>query len=382
MTLWGRVCVIATLASLAASTLSAQDENLDALFSDPAADTVVTETQTDHLAQYVTSDKLAFSGYFYAKGGIGAGWTTWPIVPDLASGFDASIGLTSTANLYFDARPDPDFRFYGYVTTTMDPLSGAYTWSNFSIGELFVDYIVLDRVFIRMGKHDIAWGQARLFEGITDIMSDAVNGYSLRANVPTVLSGLSIIGMINRPGASSFWQIAYAAKVDEVLWGTMLSLGARYQIDEGLNALMSVKRVLWGVDLLADVVLHYDSASLYPRVLSGFYKEWPDVRLYGEYYFDGSIAGVVDHTVGLVCGFNNIAGTVLDLGFQWLHAFIDNSGSVTAGLAWKPWKFLTATIALPVAYGSDGSRYVTAYNEDISKRRIALVFGLVMEVSF
>lgn len=382
MTKAGRALLVATLVLAASVSWAQEEESLDDLFDDPAGDTVSEAAPTDHLAQFVTDDKISFSGYFIAEGGVGAGWTSWPVLSDPAAGFDGTVGLTATANLYFDARPDPDFRFYGYVTTSMNPLAGAATWSGFSIGELFIDYTWLGDVFIRMGKHDIAWGQARLFEGVTDIMADAVSGFSLRASLPTLLDGVSVIGMINRADVTSYRQVCYAAKVDEVLFGTMLSLGARYQLDEGLNALVSVKRVLWGVDLLADAVLHYDDEAFYPRVLAGFFREWPDVKLYGEYYYDGSTEGGLDHTAGLACGFNNIVGSPLDLGLQWIHAFLDGSGSATAGITWKPWKYITATIAVPVAYGPDGSRYVTTLNDDIADRRLALVFGLEMEVSF
>ncbi|OHD26343.1 MAG: hypothetical protein A2Y38_00145 [Spirochaetes bacterium GWB1_59_5] len=383
MTYRGRARFVATILSFAATTLGAQEEgSLDELFSDPVEDTILVETGTDHLSQYVTEQGIKLSGSFSAEGGVAAGWTSWPVLSDPSAGFDGTIGLTSTVTLAFDARPDPDFRLYGTVTTSMDPLTVDYTWNAFSIDELFIDYTWVGDVFIRMGQHDITWGQARLFESITDIMADAAEGFSLRANLPTVMGGVSVIGMTNRSGITSYRQIVYAAKVDEVVLETMLSLGVRYQVHEGLNALLSVKRVLWGVDLLSDVVVHYDESSMYPRVLAGFFKEWPEVRLYGEYYYDGSVSGGVDHTAGLVCGFNNIAGTPLDLGLQWMHAFIDNSGSATAGLTWKPWKYITATLALPVAYGADDSRYVTTSNSDIANRRIVLVFGIEMSVSF
>jgi hypothetical protein len=375
--------------TLAVMPLRAQEaENLDDLFSDPVQDTVVVETQTDHLAQYATTETIQFSGSFNAEGGIAAGWTSWPVFSDLSSGFDSTIALSSSASLNLDARPDPDFRLYGSVTTEMDPLEGAYTWSSFTISELFVDYTWLDDVFIRLGKHGMAWGQARLFKdvsdnGVTDLMADAAAGYSLRANLPTIMDGISLISLINQPDASSYTQIVYAGKADKVLLGTMFSLGARYQIDEGVNALLSVKRVVLGIDLLADAIVHYDADSLYPKVLAGFFKEWPRVKLYGEYYYNGAVAGDMDHSAGLAWGFNNIAGTPVDLGLRWIHTLYDSSGSVIAGLTWKPWKYITASLALPVAYGPDGSRYVsTTYNEDVAMRRLVLAFGLEMAVSF
>jgi len=254
------------------------------------------------------------------------------------------------------------------------------------LGELFVDYTWLGNVFIRMGKHSITWGQGRLFEAITNIMSDTVSGFALRASLPTLADGVSAIGLIKNgyflsDKLASYKEICYAIKADQVLLDTMISLGGRYQVDEGLNAILSLKRTYFGIDLLADVVFFERSAVRYQRVLAGFFKEWTNFKVYGEYYYSGAIAGNADHSTGLACGFNNVFGTPIDAGAQWIHAFVDGSGSVTAGITWVPWKFITATIALPVVYGDEGSRYMVA-NADPVKRRAALAFGLEMAVSF
>jgi len=379
--------LVALALSFVVAGLGAQEEeNLDDLFDDPAGDTVVAQTQTDHLAQYVTSDAIRFSGSFTSTGGAAAGWTQWPDPADLLTGFDGTIGLTASATLNIDARPDPDFRLYGTMTTSMNPLVGA-SWSSFALGELFVDYTWLGNVFIRMGKYSIVWGQGRLFEGITNLMADSTSGFAFRAGFPTVLDGFSAVVLFKETYFessldASYRELCFSAKADKILWGTLLSLGGRYQVDEGINAILSIKRTVLGVDLLADLVFHDSEALRYGRVLAGFFKEWNDIKVYGEYYFDGSELSGTDHTAGLACGFNNVAGTPLDVGLQWLHAFIDDSGSATAGVTWKPWKYITATVALPVAYGPEGSRYVTTYNDDIAKRRLALIFGLEMVVSF
>lgn len=387
------VAVVLSLAVLlcAALPLSAQEaENLDDLFSDPVEDTVVVETQTDHLAQYVTSDTVVISGSFNATGGAIAGWTQWPDPANLETGYDGTIGLTTSATLNIDARPDPDFHLYGTMSTSMNPLDPAsgVNWSSFALGEFFVDYTWLGNVFIRMGKHSITWGQGRLFSGSTNIMSDTYSGFALRASLPTLLDGVSAIGLLKSEyfesgTLASYKQICYAVKADQVLLGTLLSLGGRYQVDEGINAILSVKRTILGVDLLADVVLHDNEASRYYQVLAGFFKEWTDFKVYGEYYYTGATVDVPDHSAGLACGFNNVFGTPIDVGAQWIHAFIDGSGTVTAGLTWVPWKFITAKIGVPVVYGEEGSRYVVALaTTDPGKRRVSLAFGLEMAVSF
>jgi len=363
-----------------------EEENLDDLFSDPVEDTIAEVPATDHLSRFVTQDTIAFSGSFNAKGGAIAGWTRYPLLGDLLGGFDGTVGLVSTVTLSFDARPDPDFRLFGTVSTSIDPVNGSYTWPAFALSELFIDYTWLGDVFIRMGKHSVTWGQGRLFEAITNIMADASSGFALRASLPTLLNGVSAIGLMKsgyfESGTlASYKQVCYALKADQVLWGTMLSLGGRYQVDEGLNAILSVKRVVLGVDLLADAVLHESDGSRYFRALAGFFKEWQDVKLYGEYYYTGAAAGEAEHLAGLAVGFNNVFDTPVDLGAQWLHALSDGSGTVTAGLTWSPWKFITVTVAVPVVYGEAGTHFILA-NDDPAKRLVSIALGLEMAVSF
>lgn len=368
---------------LAAAGAQEEAENLDDLFADPEPDLAVQAPAVDHLAAFVQDDRIGLSGYFEATGGVGAGWTSWPVLSDPSQGFDGTVGLTATARLYLDARPDPDFRFYGAFSTTMNPLAGggSTAWPSFGISELFIDYTWLGSVFIRMGQHGMAWGQGRLFEGITNLMSDAGGMFSLRASLPALLSGVSAVALLP-PGATSYQQLAYAAKADLVFLETLLSLGVRYQKDSGPSALVSVKRTIWGVDILADAALRYTETSWNPRILAGFFKEWERAKLYGEYYYDGTAQPGLDHTAGLAFGYKDVLGTPLDLGLKWFHAFLDHSGSATAALVWKPWKYITAIVALPVAYGPDGGRYVAASNPDAAKRRLALLFGLEMKVSF
>lgn len=369
-------------ASLEAGVAGAQDESLDDLFDDPVEDVVLAQTDIDHLAQYTTDTGIRWGGNFNAVGGVSAGWTAWPDPSDLTAGFDGLYGLVPKATMYADARPDPDFRFYGSVVVTMDPLNGQATWDVVSINELFIDYTWLGQVFVRLGKHDIAWGQARLFEGYTDLMADAIEGFSLRASMPTWLDGVSALVLVNDEEVFSYRQVTYAGKAELILLGGMLSVGARWQIDAGLDALVSLKKVAWHTDLFADIEYHGAADSRYAKVLAGFYREWDDLKLYGEYWYDGSNPSYFDQTFGVAFGYNNLGATTIDLGLQWIHTFVDNSGIATAGITWKPWKFIEATIAVPVAYGADASRYATSYNTDPGKRRIALVFGLEMDVSF
>lgn len=368
-------------------SLAAQEDiNIDVLFEDPAEDIVAPDIAVDHMAQYVQSDAIRIKGYFDAIGGVSAGWMDWPNPANLSAGFDRAIGLTASAYISFDAKPDPAFHFYSAFSMGIDPLAKVFTWNGPRINTMYVDYTFHDSVFTRMGVYEMTWGQGRIFAGYTNLLSDLGSSFSARASVPTLLDGFTVIGLMNTTLLSgdepTYKHIAWAAKADKVLFGTMISLAGRYQVYQGLRSLLSMKKVVLGVDILTDVLLRYYGQVLYPQVLAGFFKEWDDAVVYGEYFFDGADLSGFDHTVALAAGFNNVVAGKVDLGLQWAHAFIDGSGVVTAGLEWTPWKYITATLALPVAYGAVGSRYVTTSNGDIADRRLALLFGLELEVNF
>jgi hypothetical protein len=371
----------------AAVGVAAQDEaTLDDLFEDPVDDTVAAAPVTDHLTQYVSSDTVIIAGSFEAVGGVLAGWTTWPSLAALSTGFDGTIGLSSTVTVTMDARPDPDFRLYGAMSTSVNPIDGVYGWPAFSLGELFIDYTWLGNTFIRLGRHAMTWGQGRLFEAVTNIMADSGSAYSLRISQPTWLNGVSGIALIKggyfESGVgASYRQVCYAVKLDEIIGGTLVSLGARYQVTEGINSLLSIKKVVLGVDILADVAVRYDDELWSPQVLVGFFKEWQDLKAYGEYYYSGTVGFQGEHKAGLAVGYNNVGDSAVDVGAQLVHYFNDHSGTATAVVTWTPWKYITATVGLPVVYGAEGSRAVLQ-NTDAAKRRLLVAFGLEMNVSF
>lgn len=381
--------VVLSLLCLSAFSLVAgaqEAAGIDELFEDPVEDTVVADIAVDHLSQYVKSDGIRVKGYFDAVGGVGAGWNDWPILTDLALGFDRVLGVEASAYISFDAQPDPSFHFYGAFSTSIDPLSSVFTWNGPRINSLFIDYVFNNIIFSRMGVYEMTWGQGRIFEGYTNLLSDLGSSFSMRVSAPTLLDGVTLIGFINTSllngDSPTYKHIAVAGKADTVLLDTMLSLAGRYQVYEGLKGLVSLKKVIYGIDLLADILVGVDDTIPYMQALCGFFKEWDDVIVYGEYYYDGLERPGLDHTLSLAAGFNNVVAGKIDLGIQWSHAFIDGSGVVTAGLEWLPWKYITANIAVPLSYGALGSRYVTSADNVMSGKRLALIFGLELEVNF
>ncbi len=365
-----------------------ENESIDDLFEEPAEDIVVEDTATDHLTQFEQEDKVNFSGSFSATGGGAVGWKDTPDFADPLKGLDAEVGAKSLARVKFQAKPDPDFAVTGNFYTEIDPGSGDTDWSDAEIDELFCDYTWLDTAFIRIGKHTMSWGQGRLFSP-GNLMSGSEDGVAFRVSFPSVLSGLSFVSLLDEnliPSDSSLSSkdVAAGALLDTLIGSYYYSVGARYQRYEGLRILNSLKRVVYKTDLFTDLVFTYDDnkEEYFFQTVAGFFREWADFKLYGEYCFDGKTYGGDDHSIGIAVGYNNIFSSPVDFGLEWKHGFMDNSGKFLPGVSWSPWKFVKAYIAVPVNYGTSGSRYYNEDDEDLSGRRVACVMSLELSASF
>ncbi|MBI9107228.1 MAG: hypothetical protein JEZ04_10845 [Spirochaetales bacterium] len=370
-------------------------DNLDDLFTAPKEDIVVEETKKDHREAFEKTETVKIKGKYTVVGGVGAGWTSWEFFPDLTNTFDPSIGLSTTASVSFDARPIPEFRVYGNFYSAFNPFdsssitvettSSATTmvsnWGAIEISELFCDYILSDFLYARMGKHYITWGQGRIFNP-GNLMLDSGNNYNARVSFPS-LAGFTFMVLTN--GTTNYAQMVYGGKADFVIGDLLLSPALRYQLSEGLTGLLSLKQVLLKTDFFADVTAKYYDEFLSANVLAGFFREWEDIKLYGEYKYSWTLAGESRHDAGLVFGFKKPFGAPFDFAVQALHYFssdlMSNSGSVTFGISQKIWPLVTMQIGLPIVYGGDSS-YAVINNADTSGRRIALILSLKLSGTF
>ena len=369
--------------------LFGEEETLDDLFDDPfLEDTVVEEDEeVDHRSQFETSDKILLRGSFSATGAAEAGWRDFPWRSGITEDFGLAPGAKARARISFDARPSSVLTIAGNIFTEIDPGDRKNDWTDPAVGELYADYNWLDTAFIRAGKFGMRWGQGRLFSP-GNLMDGSRDGTAFRASFPTLLDGVSIVALANddfagEDGRLSGKDLAGAGIADKVIGGVQLTAAARYQREEGLKALGSFKTVLWRIDLFSDFVFHdNDRDGRDFEVLAGFFREWEDFLLYGEYYYDNRTEGNMDHKIGLAAGYKDIFGSPFDFGIEWKHAFYDNSGRILPGIAWSPWRHIKAMAGVPVYYGGDKSRFVDEEDVFSGKRRLSLAFALELSTSF
>ena len=232
------------------------------------------------------------------------------IAPDLEV-FSIDFGTT----LFFDARPDEDFRVFGKATVSypFDSEGGAREFDEvISIEELFSDFNWNEALFFRGGKHTINWGVGYFFSpadllNVTEIdpenpEADREGPLSLKTHFPFDAHNLYLYLIANDALAGDdnllTWnEIGVAVKGEFVLGSTELGIGGLYQKDVAPSAMFTFSAPLWDVDLFGEAVLRYGSDKTF--VVESAADSYPDdlffhatagfIVLYSFEAFDSSL---------------------------------------------------------------------------------------------
>ena len=359
------------------------------LFYNPPEDIVVTETDIDHRRQFEESETITIRRSFSSTAASSVGWSGYPKANNLSEGFEATAGAVAEARLSFMARPSPIFNMGGSLYTEIDYKNGIPDWTDIIVDELYADYILLDKIFFRMGKFPMKWGNGRLFTP-GDLMALSERGLSFRANFPTVMNGLTLVALANRyymespdAGFSIPEDLVSAALLEKVFGNVLLSLGGRFQDRDGLKTLASVKTVAFRTDVFTDFILCYDNDdNIDFQAVTGFFREWEKLMIYGEYFFNGLTDGNKDHNVGLAMGYKKIFSSPVDVGIEWRHAFIDNSGRVFPGISFSPWQHIRMNFGIPILYGDEETRMILEDRDEYDKEDISYYMPSKQGISF
>lgn len=363
---------------------AAAEGDLDDLFQNPIADQVVEAPEADHRAVFERWDGIRWTGRFTTEAGLSLGWTDWPVPADPGLGFDGSLGLKSAASLSFAARPTRSFSVQGTLGSTFNPLDGkSGAWTAPSFETLYADYVLNEALFVRMGKHALSWGQGRLFNP-ANLVSDASSAYALRISAPSY-AGAQLLGLMPK-GAASYRQLIYAAKADFVVKDIYIGPALRFEFDEPIALALSLKRVILGADLFTDAVVRLDYAAagfLGAEFLIGIFREFSDLKLYGEYLTEIHPDAPPSHSFGAVIAYKGLGSTRIDAGLEYRHYTTDASGVLIAGLTGPVAQHLRWKLGLPWYYGpEDSAAHTYLQTHDPAGRRISLAFGLSLSASF
>jgi hypothetical protein len=152
-----------------------------------------------------------------------------------------------------------------------------------------------------------------------------------------------------------------------------------------------VKTSLFGIDLRAEAIVSYAKGSaLLVSWIGNAYWEQPDVRFHiiaeimhnaesGQPYVNETEPGYQSSDAfACLAGFREVFGTKFDVGIEWKHVFIDNSGYIVPGVVYKPIDHMAITLGAPFYYGPVSGEIMNL-SPDPEKRRTAL--GVKVDIS-
>ena len=386
-------------------------DDSDEVFENPPDDTLVPETSpANPVDRFTTQGGIRLSGSFDAYGGLLVGWADWPDPSDPGKGFSKSPVASISTSLSFDARPVSYFRVWGTLSMSYPDASSDYAQlSGPTIGELFCDYSVADVLFFRIGKQVVNWGAARFF-AIDNLPARVPTGFQiplesfdggaagigLKVNIPFGVHSLTTFMQIKngylRPSSTpNLSEVGYGI-LGELLFGkTELSIGGYYQQYLRPRALITAKTSFFGIDAQAETIIAYtEGPGIVASWVGNLFWEQPDVgfRIAAEYiynaetgqpYVSESQPGFpTGHAIACLAGFREVFGTKIDMGVQWEHAFLDNSGIVIPAVVFKPFGYVSITCGVPLVYGPASSEIMNI-NPDPENRRTSL--GLRISIS-
>ena len=243
--------------------------------SDAGVETVEASKEGSALSSFLKTEGLRWGGSF--TGSVEPSWTMRD--PWNAPSLDAyGLDTTVAGSLFFDARPDEDFRVYGKLKTSYpfasSADSGASTVAvpNVQIFELFADWTYNDALFFRFGKHTVKWGVGYFFSPADvinlgridplDPTAQREGPVSLRVHYPVLGTQTNLWAYAILPSGEDPKpeEIAGAAKVEFLLAKSWeLGLGAYYKYDSAPRAVLTASGSFWKLNLFGEAVASWGS---------------------------------------------------------------------------------------------------------------------------
>ena len=336
------------------------------------------------------------------------------LVPGTEESF--SVGLTDLyTTLLLDARPNDDFRAF----LKGDVSYGADTGVSLALSELFADFDVDNRVFVRAGKQTVNWGVGTFFSPANLINLDEIDPedptaelsgpVSVKAQLPIGtdnLTGYLILGDIDEGFATSG-----AARYEFLLEGYEVTTGAIAEENGHFAVMMTGTGSIADVTVFAEAVLEGNSDKVFvvknptspsglatstsnslffSGTLGGRYSTSTEDDRYtlsvsAQYYFNGlgyadtqvltdnpgavgallgsgdltlsDLQGRGQHYTALNLSSPDFAKTDLTPSVFWLSNLSDSSGLVSANVRYSGIDFFTPSLEYRANYGAPGAEY-------------------------
>jgi len=425
------VLLALTLALLVPAYLSAREEGLpewdiDSLFEEPPesgnSSSEATPGTTATVRELIRQRGLNFDLSFEFMGGIAPGWHEAPWMPaHKASDYYFERLIKMRTSFTIDAQISSVFR----VRTTMN-----YEIPNFAftLGDVFFDYILFDRIFFRGGKYNLSWGISPNYNFTNLLVRIPYNpdnpnddrfkndSFILKADIPIGVGGLQVLALTraNLLGVTdaSFIKkedLGFGAKYNLAFRWADFDMGVYYQMEMPFRGFLSVKTTLWNTELYSEGILALNTEQ--PSDASGavslgfsrdffdnkfsinselFYNAEKDARWYRPestvqdaevYPFVDGLNGAVNLVYRFKDKWNVRLFTQLRYAIISPDGLFQNSAQLIPGFRISPWSHIELYCAVPMTFGSaDGYYYQNTLRIDTSSNR-PIPFSVILMLS-
>ncbi|GHU41524.1 hypothetical protein FACS1894190_09730 [Spirochaetia bacterium] len=319
------------------------------------------------------------------------------------------LGATMEATIGLDIQPTKVLRVRQSVTFAIPS-------PTIKIKEIYFDYNFRDRVFIKAGKYDIAWGLspnfpfANLLARVPDDVSNPGDTLVAKIDVPIGVGGAQVVlftrnGFMKNVNLPQLEEFGVGFKYNIAVPNFDIDIGAFYFKKMPLRGFISLKTTLFkNTEFYTETMLSVKhdtwkdfSFSCSVGFSQDFFKDI--VHLNAEFYYNGegnsntmrknSIIRDEEQTFKIFHGINaalNISvrpGLPLKLRFflSYLHSFNLISGQLVPGFSIEPAEHLMLYFAVPMATGVQDVGYYRQ-NTDVTNRPFGLIFAVKINANF
>src|SRR5690554_2901274 len=288
-----------------------------------------------------------------------------------------SLTVSLNGDLFVDLRPDPTWR--AFLKTTYRGTIGSVGLEfpdlpfggsreildshELSLHELFLDYTLLDRVYLRMGKQVIDWGY--LFNPVAsvgigenkafDYESASPGILAFKAHYPIRSNNLYFHALLDEVEESSQW--VFVPKAEFVVGGTELGAGLAFGHDRPFQLVTTVSTTVGEMAVFGESVIAVDTDDSSDRVVAlrgtvgGMYSYSDDDGLFNlttsaQYmYNDG-------HQLGLMVNWTNILKSKFSASGMWFGSLGDDAGMLNLTLRLPALDWVKPSLGVQHVYGA------------------------------
>jgi hypothetical protein len=363
----------------------------------------------------IKKEGMTFTANYSFTAGYSPGWSEAPWFWNSDSPeFSQLVAAKMKSSLSLNFQISPSFRVFQSLSFSFPGYdSDLFSGFDLSMGDFFCDYTLQDKVYFRIGKHNVNWGISRNYP-YTNLPvripegSGGGDAYAVKTDIPLGVGGFQLLVLartgffedIRSPRAE---EAAYGAKYNLALPAADTDFGIFYHKDMRLRAMVSVKATLWEKwETYGEGLVSLDQKSLDDPVFAGgvgFFNDFFGGKLTvnGEYFFNGErytnylqdeddifeeeiVPFIYGHNVALNLIGRPVKGS-FRLFIRWLHNFSEGSGQIVPGFSLRPFENMSLNVAFPLALGGRNGTYYDK-NADQLNRPFSAVIALTFSGSY